>query len=1315
MSYGYFSDKYLLPTQVHGDNMSGTQEKRKSRILDNQLYISLWLHGTGNGVIKEGMYLGTFSSNNSTVQLIENKPNPALECLINQVYGYTTGALTWTGLANNTIYYLYANIVEQATDTNPSGASTREYKSIGTSFNITGITPTDAILIATATTTASAISININPSGKRYIKSIEDTTDFVSGITVFGNAEFKKAVEIDGGITSGINIYGNVTITGTGNTFAVWNPTTFNRPVTFNDYIIGNPLTVRSGEDVYGNETVRGNLILQGKIASGIDVFGGDSIFRDDVVLQRTLEVIHGTTLDSLIVRSGEDVYGNGIFHDNVTIQDNLTVLGKVDITKNLIVRSGEEIFGDSVFRDKVTVQDGIDSNSPISTSGLSIFGDLYVTGGFPQGADEKARVTITDTTPNFLASKIVAGANVTVTTLNPGGDETLRIASTGGSGSPGGNNTEVQYNDAAAFGGAAGLRYNNSTHLVTINSGIDVTGTSTFRGNTKVQGTLAVGNDYNEPWFGSQVHVIDEPDTYIMVETLNSLGYAGIAFKTPNITMLNDVPFVYANDSDKSLRLYAFGKDEIILEDEQVRIQDRLLLHSGIDAYGNIFFRSGVEVQENLRIDRTLNVEGQSNQSGINVFGDLIVKQNLRTNFLQVSQNVNDRFSSGMENPNAGTAAITEWRIGEDITTIDSKYFTIGYVGSGYTPSGYVNPNQADIIATSLVTNGFVIGTNGNAPIKFVTNQAERIRIEGGGNIGIGTTSAQSKLHFVSTGAGYNPVMIEDIIAATTGGDIFLQHARGTTEANKTILLNNDVMGGIYARGYDGFNYQTGASIEFEVDGTPGATDMPGRIVFSTTPDNSSTLIDRFIVNSNGHLLPAALGYNIGESGLGVSQLWVSNVNSSKVSFDDGTTLTTGGSSGATTALDNLASVAINTHLLPSGDSSIDLGTSTGPNRFRVGYFDRLNVNDGTLADDTSNAIMGIINLSGAGAPKGLNLDVDYSGVTANLVSYGIYLDCDSTSTGILSKTYGLYAYAHGAQNSFGVYGIGEAGTNNYGGYFEGATADIWLENRKLKAGGTWTFPVADAAGVLYSNGSGTLALGDTLVADGGTGASTATLGFNALSPVTTRGDIIVRDATNNIRLALGSAGKILRSDGTDLVYSTSTFADTYTASTLLYSNGANTVQGLATANDGVLVTSATGVPSIAAAIAAVNLPTGSFTLLTFDMTATALTSTNVLRAFTLPANTYAYIIVMCGWHVAGGTNEACEWNVQVRDNTVVKGNAVPWKQSATGTGDTWTNGSVTAAIFTDTSANSVDAYGTEVSGTGTLTADWFVVLGVK
>lgn len=60
------------------------------------------------------------------------------------------------------------------------------------------------------------------------------------------------------------------------------------------------------------------------------------------------------------------------------------------------------------------------------------------------------------------------------------------------------------------------------------------------------------------------------------------------------------------------------------------------------------------------------------------------------------------------------------------------------------------------------------------------------------------------------------------------------------------------------------------------------------------------------------------------------------------------------------------------------------------------------------------------------------------------------------------------------------------------------------------------------------------------------------------------------------------GTANTLLRSNGTNFVNTTSAFADTYGASQLLFSNGANNVQGLTTANNGVLITDGSGVPSI-------------------------------------------------------------------------------------------------------------------------------------
>lgn len=80
-------------------------------------------------------------------------------------------------------------------------------------------------------------------------------------------------------------------------------------------------------------------------------------------------------------------------------------------------------------------------------------------------------------------------------------------------------------------------------------------------------------------------------------------------------------------------------------------------------------------------------------------------------------------------------------------------------------------------------------------------------------------------------------------------------------------------------------------------------------------------------------------------------------------------------------------------------------------------------------------------------------------------------------------------------------------------------------------------------------------------------------------------------------------TTGTVLRADGTNWVITQSTFADLYGASTILYSNGANNVAGLATANNAILNTSATGVPSITT--------TPSFGTLT--LTGTSLTPLNL------------------------------------------------------------------------------------------------------
>ena len=65
----------------------------------------------------------------------------------------------------------------------------------------------------------------------------------------------------------------------------------------------------------------------------------------------------------------------------------------------------------------------------------------------------------------------------------------------------------------------------------------------------------------------------------------------------------------------------------------------------------------------------------------------------------------------------------------------------------------------------------------------------------------------------------------------------------------------------------------------------------------------------------------------------------------------------------------------------------------------------------------------------------------------------------------------------------------------------------------------------------------------GAVAIANGGTGQTTASAAFNALSPVTTTGDLIVGNGTNSAtRLGIGTNGYVLTSNGTTATWSAST-----------------------------------------------------------------------------------------------------------------------------------------------------------------------------
>ena len=143
-----------------------------------------------------------------------------------------------------------------------------------------------------------------------------------------------------------------------------------------------------------------------------------------------------------------------------------------------------------------------------------------------------------------------------------------------------------------------------------------------------------------------------------------------------------------------------------------------------------------------------------------------------------------------------------------------------------------------------------------------FTTNNNERARIDSSGRLLVGTSSARGNLldgtrsasiQAEGTTTDNSSISVIRNAASTGQPSVFLGKSRGASVNSNTVVAAEDGLGNIQFLGADGTKLITGASIGAVVDGTPGANDMPGRLVFSTTADGASSPTRRMTIKQDG------------------------------------------------------------------------------------------------------------------------------------------------------------------------------------------------------------------------------------------------------------------------------------------------------------------------------------------------------------------------------------------------------------------------------------------------------------------------------
>jgi hypothetical protein len=142
--------------------------------------------------------------------------------------------------------------------------------------------------------------------------------------------------------------------------------------------------------------------------------------------------------------------------------------------------------------------------------------------------------------------------------------------------------------------------------------------------------------------------------------------------------------------------------------------------------------------------------------------------------------------------------------------------------------------------------------------------------------------------------------------------------------------------------------------------------------------------------------------------------------------------------------------------------------------------------------------------------------------------------------------------AVAQGGTGATSLSNLITLATHTTGDYVQNITAGTGLTSSGATSGENIAHSLSVDASQTQITAVGTIATGtwaatDVAVLHGGTGASTATAGFDALSPMTTQGDILYGGSSGTVtRLARGSDNQTLMMNGTSPNWETVTVGAT-------------------------------------------------------------------------------------------------------------------------------------------------------------------------
>ena len=184
--------------------------------------------------------------------------------------------------------------------------------------------------------------------------------------------------------------------------------------------------------------------------------------------------------------------------------------------------------------------------------------------------------------------------------------------------------------------------------------------------------------------------------------------------------------------------------------------------------------------------------------------------------------------------------------------TDSDSRYVNV----SGDTMTGALDLDGQELVLDADGDTSITADTDDAIDIK--TGGTDRIRIDGDGTFMKGITSAQTNAgivpRFQIEGSSSNETALSIVrhSADDNAPSIRIGKTRGT---GSELVSDDDFVGLIRFFAGDGTDRESVvADIFCQIDGSTGANDTPGKLIFSVTADGSNSATEALMIEEDGH-----------------------------------------------------------------------------------------------------------------------------------------------------------------------------------------------------------------------------------------------------------------------------------------------------------------------------------------------------------------------------------------------------------------------------------------------------------------------------